>query len=61
MNHCHISTPAIVNIKTDTTTFCFAGEFFITVRSVQLETSQLQRGVRYQFTQPRLREAQNRR
>ena len=46
-DHCHIIIPDTVTIKTDSSTFRFAGESCVTICSEELEACQLQHSVRY--------------
>jgi len=45
-HHCHVSAPATVSIKADSSTFGFAGQLCVAIRSEELEAGQLQRRVR---------------
>ncbi len=50
LNHFHVVTPTTVNVKTDTSTVCFARELCVPIRSEELEACQLQCRFQYQST-----------
>lgn len=54
LHHCHIVSPATVCVKTNTSTFRFARERCSPIRSMKLETLQLECRVQYHSVQPRL-------
>jgi len=41
LHHCHVVAPTTVDVKTDSSTFSFAGKFRVSVCSVELEACQL--------------------
>lgn len=55
----YIRTPAVVDVESDATAFCFVGELRVAIRAEEMEAFQVKRAVRDTRAQPRLREAQN--